>query len=80
MPPTSIVLLAPNVTLVPDSVEVPVLVFNVPPLSVTAASEEVVFCKSSVAPLETVVPPDVEPKLPFEVITKVPALINVAPT
>ena len=51
---------------------VPVLVDKVPPLKVIGSATPVTFCKSSVPPLLTVVPPAVVPKAAALVIAKVP--------
>ena len=78
MPPTSTVLFASRLT-VPLRLLVPVLVLRVPPLSVMASATPVTFCRSSVAPLATVVAPAVPPSALALLMARVPPLTLVAP-
>ena len=78
VPPTSIVELAPSVT-TPARLLVPVLVLSVAPLSVKASAPTVMFCKSSVVPLASVVPAAVVPKALALVAISLPALTVVVP-
>ena len=64
---------------VPDKLLVPVEVAKVPPFKVMASAPMVTACKSSVAPLATVVPAAVVPNPEALVIAKVPADTVVAP-
>ena len=64
---------------VPDKLEVPDEVESVPPPSVMASAPRVTFCRSSVAPLATVVPLATSPKPAALVIANVPAETVVAP-
>ena len=63
----------------PDKLLVPVEAVKVPPLKVNASAPTVTPRKSSVAPLATVVPPEVAPKPDAWLMAKVPAETVVAP-
>ena len=78
VPATLAVLFAPIVT-PPDRLLLPDVVANVPPLSVMASAPTMTPCKSSVAPLATVVPLAVVPNPDALVMAKVPAETVVAP-
>ena len=78
VPATSTVLSARSVT-VPLWLLVPVLAWSVPPLRVNASAPMAMFCKSSVAPLLTVLPAALVPSALALVATRVPPLTVVTP-
>ena len=78
VPATFTVLFAPKAT-VPLRLDVPVLVASVPPLIVSGSAATVIFCRSKVAPLATVVLPATLPKPVAFVTFTVPAEMVVAP-
>ena len=63
----------------PDKLLVPVEAAKVPPFRVIASAPTNAPCRSSVAPLATVVPEPVPPKPVALVIARVPALMVVSP-
>ena len=77
--PATLTLLSALMATVPDKLLVPVEVAKVPPWSVMASAPTATPCKSSVAPLATVVPAAVVPNPDALVMAKVPADTVVAP-
>ena len=76
---TRIVLLAPSVMPPARLLAPPVLIWSVPPLSVSASAPTATACRSSVAPLATTVPAAVPPRALAWLTASVPALTVVAP-
>ena len=76
--PATLTVLAAAIETLPEKLLVPVDAAKVP-LKVNASVPTVTFCRSSVAPLATVVPAAVVPKPASLLTAKVPALTVVVP-